>query len=65
MSEKSEILSKLTEDMKEETYEGYKSYRKNISLDSLVGISYNFDSMKVAIDTLFRKCYENEQGSVE
>lgn len=50
------------EDFKEEpSYEGYKDYRQKIDPDKLVVMNYNFDHMKLAVDTLFRKWFENQQ----
>lgn len=48
--------SSTKEDFKEEEvdYTGYRKYKKLINPDKLMGISYNFDPMKLAIDTLFK-----------
>jgi hypothetical protein len=54
----------MSEDEKEEDYEGYKQYKQFINPDKLIDISYSFAPIKLAIDTLFRKCYDNEQTSV-
>ena len=50
----SEIQSRLAEDFKENDFDGYKEYRKEIDPDKLLNMSYNFDPMKLAIDTLFK-----------
>ncbi len=56
------LKSIQSEDFKmDEDFEGYKDYKKLIDPDKLIGITYNFDTMKLAIDTLFRKWYENDQ----
>lgn len=50
------LKSIQSEDFKmDEDFEGYKDYKKLIDPDKLIGITYNFDTMKLAIDTLFRK----------
>jgi hypothetical protein len=52
-----------SDESKLEDYEGYKEYKKKINPEKLFKIEYNFDPVKLAIDTLFQKCYENEQSS--
>ena len=44
------------EDFKdEEDFDGYKAYRRQFPPDKLMSFGFDFDPMKLAIDTLFRK----------
>lgn len=58
-----EIENSKSDESKLEDYEGYKEYKRKINPEKLFKIEYNFDPVKLAIDTLFQKCYENEQSS--
>lgn len=42
------------EESKLDDFDGYREYRRTINPDKLIGLTYNFDIMKFAIDTLFK-----------